>query len=180
MDLIRGIKNQAQSALAKKGLKARGETRREERRSRRSEECGEEGDEKRADPGKGTRCLACPRRSPSPLVSNLLGLGSHSCGRGKSPLASRPSPLPERERSGHGAAHVEVPFSRLAHCITADLDAGPIIDQDEIRLSLRDPVEDMIQKGKSLERSVLSRALSWHLDLDRVFIHNNKTVVFGY
>ena len=96
----------------------------------------------------------------APLVSNLLGLGSHSCGRGKSPLASRPSPLPERERSGHGAAHVEVPFSRLAHCITADLDAGPIIDQDEIRLSLRDPVEDMIQKGKSLERSVLSRALS--------------------
>ena len=61
MDLIRGIENQAQSALAKKGLKARGETRREERRSRRSEECGEEGDEKRADPGKGTRCLACPR-----------------------------------------------------------------------------------------------------------------------
>ena len=94
-------------------------------------------------------------------------------------MASRPSPLPERERSGHGAAHVEVPFSRLAHCITADLDAGPIIDQDVIRISHRDQVEDMIQKGKNLERSVLSRALSWHLE-DRVLIHNNKTVVFGY
>ena len=66
-----------------------------------------------------------------------------------------------------------------AHYITADLDAGPIIDQDVIRISHRDQVEDMIQKGKNLERSVLSRALSWHLE-DRVLIHNNKTVVFGY
>ena len=66
-----------------------------------------------------------------------------------------------------------------AHYITADLDAGPIIDQDVIRISHRDSVEDMIQKGRNLERSVLSRALSWHLE-DRVLIHNNKTVVFGY
>ena len=66
-----------------------------------------------------------------------------------------------------------------AHYITADLDAGPIIDQDVIRISHRDSVEDMIQKGRNLERSVLSRALSWHLQ-DRVLIHNNKTVVFGY
>jgi len=66
-----------------------------------------------------------------------------------------------------------------AHYITADLDAGPIIDQDVIRISHRDSVGDMIQKGRNLERSVLSRALSWHLE-DRVLIHNNKTVVFGY
>jgi formyltetrahydrofolate deformylase len=66
-----------------------------------------------------------------------------------------------------------------AHYITADLDAGPIIDQDVIRISHRDSVEDMIQKGRNLERSVLSRALSWHLQ-DRILIHNNKTVVFGY
>merc|ERR1712144_23200 len=66
-----------------------------------------------------------------------------------------------------------------AHYITADLDAGPIIDQDVIRISHRDSVEDMIQKGRNLERSVLSRALSWHLQ-DKVLIHNNKTVVFGY
>lgn len=49
----------------------------------------------------------------------------------------------------------------------------PIIDQDVIRISHRDSVEDMIQKGRNLERSVLSRALSWHLE-DRVLIHNNK------
>jgi len=66
-----------------------------------------------------------------------------------------------------------------AHYITADLDAGPIIDQDVIRISHRDSVADMIQKGRNLERSVLSRALAWHLE-DRVLIHNNKTVVFGY
>lgn len=64
------------------------------------------------------------------------------------------------------------------HYVTADLDAGPIIDQDVIRVSHRDQVEDMVRLGKDCERSVLARGLRWHLE-DRVLVHGNKTVVFN-
>ena len=64
-----------------------------------------------------------------------------------------------------------------AHYATAELDAGPIIEQDVIRISHRDSVEDMVKKGRNLERTVLSHALGWHL-ADRVMVHGNKTVVF--
>jgi len=64
-----------------------------------------------------------------------------------------------------------------AHFATAELDAGPIIEQAITRITHRDSVQDMIRKGKDLERMVLSRAVRWHLD-DRVMVHGNKTVVF--
>lgn len=64
-----------------------------------------------------------------------------------------------------------------AHYVTADLDAGPIIEQDVVRVSHRDTVEDLIRKGKDLERVVLARAVRLHLR-DRVLVYGNRTVIF--
>jgi len=65
-----------------------------------------------------------------------------------------------------------------SHYVTADLDEGPIIEQDVERVSHRDTVEDMLRKGRDLERVVLSRAVRWHLD-NRSLVYQNKTVVFA-
>jgi formyltetrahydrofolate deformylase len=64
-----------------------------------------------------------------------------------------------------------------AHYATSRLDEGPIVEQDVARCSHRDQVEDLVRKGRDLERAVLARAVRWHLD-DRVLIYGNKTVVF--
>jgi formyltetrahydrofolate deformylase len=64
-----------------------------------------------------------------------------------------------------------------AHFVTADLDEGPIIEQDVVRASHRDTVADLVRKGRDLERAVLGRAVRWHLQ-DRVLVYGNKTVVF--
>ena len=64
-----------------------------------------------------------------------------------------------------------------AHYATADLDEGPIIEQDVVRCSHRDRVDDLIRKGRDLEKVVLARAVRAHLD-DRVLVYDNKTVVF--
>jgi formyltetrahydrofolate deformylase len=64
-----------------------------------------------------------------------------------------------------------------SHYVTDDLDEGPIIEQDVIRISHRDTVEDLLEKGRDLEKAVLSRAVRWHLD-HRVLIYGHKTVVF--
>lgn len=63
------------------------------------------------------------------------------------------------------------------HYVTQDLDEGPIIDQDVIRISHSDSIEDMVRLGKDAEKNVLARGLRLHLE-DRVIIHENKTVVF--
>lgn len=63
------------------------------------------------------------------------------------------------------------------HYVTAELDAGPIIEQDVVRVSHRDGVEDLIRKGKDLERVVLARAVRLHLR-NRVLVYGNRTVVF--
>ncbi|MGB2924091.1 MAG: formyltetrahydrofolate deformylase [Limnothrix sp.] len=65
-----------------------------------------------------------------------------------------------------------------AHYVTEDLDEGPIIEQDVVRVSHRDNVKDLIRKGKDLERMVLSRAVRSHLQ-NRVLIYGNRTVVFA-
>ena len=65
-----------------------------------------------------------------------------------------------------------------AHFVTGDLDAGPIIEQDVIRVSHRDTVEDLVRKGKDMERLVLARAVRLHLH-HRVLTYGNKTVVFA-
>jgi formyltetrahydrofolate deformylase len=64
-----------------------------------------------------------------------------------------------------------------AHYVTSDLDQGPIIDQDVCRVSHRDEVEDLTQKGRELERQVLTRAVRAHLDR-RVLVSGNRTIVF--
>ena len=63
------------------------------------------------------------------------------------------------------------------HYVTAALDDGPIIEQGVVRVSHRDQVEDLIEKGRDIERSVLSRAVKWHLE-HRILCYGNKTVVF--
>ena len=65
-----------------------------------------------------------------------------------------------------------------AHYATADLDEGPIIEQDVVRCSHRDSVQDLVRKGRDLEKVVLGRAVRWHLD-DRILVYDNKTVVFN-
>jgi formyltetrahydrofolate deformylase len=65
-----------------------------------------------------------------------------------------------------------------AHYVTAELDGGPIIDQDVARVSHRDSVEDLRALGRDLERRVLFRAVRWHCE-DRVLLHGNKTIVFA-
>jgi formyltetrahydrofolate deformylase len=64
-----------------------------------------------------------------------------------------------------------------AHYVTQELDSGPIIDQDVVRVSHRDTVEDLVRKGKDMERLALSRAVRLHLQ-HRVLTYGNKTVVF--
>ncbi len=63
------------------------------------------------------------------------------------------------------------------HYVTAELDQGPIIEQDVIRIDHSDSVEDMVRYGKDIEKTVLARGLRYHLE-DRVLVHGNKTVVF--
>ncbi len=65
-----------------------------------------------------------------------------------------------------------------AHYVTSDLDEGPIIEQDVERISHRDTPDDLVRKGRDIERRVLARALADHLD-DRVILNGRKTVVFA-
>ena len=64
-----------------------------------------------------------------------------------------------------------------AHYATSDLDEGPIIEQDVARTTHRDSIDDLVRKGRDLERTVLARAVRWHLE-DRILVYQNKTVVF--
>ncbi|MCQ4162658.1 formyltetrahydrofolate deformylase [Roseomonas sp. GC11] len=64
-----------------------------------------------------------------------------------------------------------------AHFVTADLDEGPIIEQDVERISHADTAEDLVRKGRDIERRVLARAIAFFLE-DRVILNGNKTVVF--
>ncbi|PKO47242.1 MAG: formyltetrahydrofolate deformylase [Betaproteobacteria bacterium HGW-Betaproteobacteria-22] len=64
-----------------------------------------------------------------------------------------------------------------SHYVTEVLDEGPIIEQGTDRISHRDQVEDLIQKGRDLERVVLSKAVRWHIE-NRILLYANKTVIF--
>jgi formyltetrahydrofolate deformylase len=64
-----------------------------------------------------------------------------------------------------------------SHYVTEVLDDGPIIEQDVVRISHRDTTEDLIQKGRDLEKVVLSRAVRWHIE-NRILLYGNKTVIF--
>jgi formyltetrahydrofolate deformylase len=64
-----------------------------------------------------------------------------------------------------------------SHYVTEVLDEGPIIEQDVIRITHRDTLEDLMEKGRDLEKVVLSRAVRWHLE-NRILLYGNKTAVF--
>ena len=64
------------------------------------------------------------------------------------------------------------------HYVTGELDAGPIIEQDVIRIDHSDSVADMVRQGRDIEKLVLARGLRWHLE-DRILVHGRKTVVFS-
>ncbi|MGH9089071.1 MAG: formyltetrahydrofolate deformylase [Acidimicrobiales bacterium] len=64
------------------------------------------------------------------------------------------------------------------HYVTADLDQGPIIEQDTRRIDHTDSVEDLVRVGRDVERTVLARGLRWHLE-DRVLVNGIRTVVFA-
>ena len=65
-----------------------------------------------------------------------------------------------------------------AHYVTAELDQGPIIEQDVIRVSHRHTANELVSLGRDIERQVLARAVRWHLE-QRVIVHDGKTVVFN-
>lgn len=65
-----------------------------------------------------------------------------------------------------------------SHYVTADLDAGPILEQDTVRVNHKDSVDDLIRKGKDVEKLVLSRAVGYHLRR-QVLVYHNKTVIFA-
>ena len=65
-----------------------------------------------------------------------------------------------------------------SHYVTADLDAGPILEQDTVRVNHKDSVNDLIRKGKDVEKLVLSRAVGYHLRR-QVLVYHNKTVIFA-
>lgn len=64
-----------------------------------------------------------------------------------------------------------------SHYVTEVLDDGPIIEQDVVRISHRDSLSDLLQKGRDLEKLVLSRAVRWHIE-NRILLYGNRTVVF--
>lgn len=64
-----------------------------------------------------------------------------------------------------------------AHYVTEVLDDGPIIEQDVTRITHRDDLEDLEEKGRDLEKIVLSRAVRWHIE-NRILLYGNKTVIF--
>lgn len=84
----------------------------------------------------------------------------------------------------HGAKPYQRAFARgvkligaTSHYVTEVLDDGPIIEQDVVRVSHRDDLQDLMRKGADLEKVVLSRAVRWHID-NRILVYGNKTVVF--
>lgn len=64
-----------------------------------------------------------------------------------------------------------------SHYVTDELDEGPIIEQDVTRISHRDQLDDLLQKGRDLEKVVLSRAVRWHIE-HRILLYAGKTVIF--
>ena len=65
-----------------------------------------------------------------------------------------------------------------SHYVTTELDAGPIIEQDVVRITHKDSIEDLVNKGKDLEKIVLSRAVQKHIER-KILAYKNKTVIFS-
>src|SRR5262252_8935346 len=91
----------------------------------------------------------------------------------RDPAFEVPRPKPHHQAFERGVKLI----GATAHYVTQVLDDGPIIEQDVVRIYHRDSVEDLIQKGRDIEKIVLSRAVRWHVE-HRVLLYGNKTVVF--
>lgn len=89
-------------------------------------------------------------------------------------LPAFPGGDPYQQAYKHGVKLI----GATAHYVTAELDQGPIIEQDTARVSHRHSVEDLKRLGRDMERQVLSRAVRWHVE-DRIIVDGNKTVVFA-
>ena len=82
-------------------------------------------------------------------------------------------------RPYHAAHHRGVKIiGATSHYVTAELDEGPIIEQDVIRVTHKQTVQDLVRQGRDLEKVVLSRAVRWHIQR-KVLAYNNKTVIFA-
>lgn len=88
-------------------------------------------------------------------------------------LPAFPGARPYRQAHTRGVKVI----GATSHYVTEDLDAGPIIEQDIARISHRDSVDDLIRKGRDIEKIVLARAVTAHLE-HRVLVHDNRTIVF--
>ncbi|MDB5970945.1 MAG: purU [Hydrocarboniphaga sp.] len=89
-------------------------------------------------------------------------------------LPAFPGGDPYQQAYQHGVKLI----GATAHYVTAELDQGPIIEQDTARVSHRHSVDDLKRLGRDMERQVLSRAVRWHVE-DRIIVDGNKTVVFA-
>ena len=78
----------------------------------------------------------------------------------------------------HAAFERGVKIGATSHYVTTELDAGPIIEQDVVRITHKDTVQDLVNKGKDLEKIVLSRAVQKHIER-KVLAYKNKTVIFN-
>ncbi len=120
------------------------------------------------------------RSSCSPATCRCCRTGSPPSSPGAASTSTTRSCRASRARKPYHQAHargVKV-IGATAHYVTSDLDEGPIIDQDIERISHRDTPDDLVRKGRDIERRVLARALSDHL-ADRVILNGHKTVVFS-
>ena len=109
------------------------------------------------------------------ILSRRLPRGARRPGDQHPPLV--PAGLRRREPYQRAFERGVKIIGATAHYVTEELDAGPIIEQDVARVSHREHAETMVRLGRDIERTVLARAVKWHLE-DRVLVHGNRTVVF--
>jgi len=88
-------------------------------------------------------------------------------------LPAFPGAKPYHSAHGRGVKII----GATAHYVTENLDEGPIIEQDVVRVSHRQTIEDLVRQGRDLEKVVLARAVHWHLH-KKILVYNNKTVIF--
>ena len=115
-------------------------------------------------------------RASGRFVVCRIGPPSSVEGRAPPPLGVKPAFVGSKPYHQAFTRGVKL-IGATSHYVTEVLDDGPIIEQDVVRVSHRDSVEDLIQKGRDLEKVVLSRAVRWHVE-NRVLLYGNKTVVF--
>ena len=121
----------------------------------------------------GSTCSSSPATCRSSPPGFLAELGAPAINIHHSFLPAFVGADPYRRAHERGVKLI----GATAHYVTADLDAGPIIDQDVTRVGHRDEVGDLVRIGRDIERLVLARAVMAHLD-DRVLLDGERTIVF--